>query len=481
MTYERLNSIQKRCRPLGMAAAIAVCIAACASAPRPESAMSVVTAQGRLVPLDSMTVSYDVAGVHVIQRSNFANDAVAVNLYLLGGTRQLTTATQGIESLLLSDGAFGTAKYPGAQWRTAWGLTGSQLILEPEMDWTLYGFRGIRQEFESSWDAFADRLMHPTLSSADLSIVRARLIAGIHVTDDNPDNHVMRLADSVAFAGHPYGLEPSGTISTITALDSANVAQYAANQLEKSRMLLVVVGNVTREQVASAVSRTLASLPAGSYTWSLPASPPPFTPSATLVQRTIPTNYVVGEFRGPPPSSPDAAAFRVTLGLLSSRLNATIREQRALSYSTSAIWIERGTTSGAIYVSTGSPDAAIPLMADEMRFLKYMPSYVDLHDFTDQFIVDYFAENMTDEAQADFLARAQLYHGDYRAASHAMDDVRQVSADDLRKSAKKYFRDIRFVYLGDTTQVHRADFAGFADDSLQSRPGTLGSKRPGHL
>lgn len=109
-----------------------------------------------------------------------------------------------------------------------------------------------------------------------------------------------------------------------------------------------------------------------------------------------------------------------------------------------------------------------------------MPSYVNLQDFTYQFIVDYFAENMTDEAQADFLARAQLYHGDFRRASHAMDDLRQVSADDQRESAKRYFRDIRFVYLGDTTHVQRSDFAGFADDSLRSRPGTLGSQRPGH-
>jgi len=480
MTRERLNCIRKRSFLLSVVTAVGMYATACASAPLPESAMSVMTAQGRLVPLDSMTVAYDVAGVHVIQRSNFANDAVAVNLYLLGGTRQLTASTQGMESLLLSDGAFGTARYPGAAWRTAWGLTGSHLILDPEMDWTLYGFRGIRQEFVSSWDAFADRLMHPTLSSADLPIVRARLIAEIRDAGDSPDNYVTRLADSIAFAGHPYGLEPGGTISTLTALDSASVARYASDQIVKSRMLLVVVGNLSREVVVSAVSRTLASLPEGSYTWSLPISPPAFTPSATLVQRTIPTNYVVGEFRGPPASSPEAPAFRVTLALLSSRLNGTIRDQRSLSYSTSAIWIERGTTSGAIYVSTGSPDAAIPLMADEMRFLKYMPSYVNLHDFTDQFIVDYFGANMTDEAQADFLARAQLYHGDFRTASRAMENLRQVSASDLRESAKRYFRDIRFVYLGDTTLVQRADFAGFADDSLRSRPGTLGSQRSGH-
>ncbi|HEY8308998.1 MAG TPA: insulinase family protein, partial [Gemmatimonadaceae bacterium] len=383
-----------------------------------------MTAEGRLVPLDSMTVSYDVAGIHVIQRSNFANDAVAVNVYLLGGTRQLTAASQGIESLLLSDGAYGTARYPGPAWRAAWGLTGSQLIVEPGADWTMYGFRGIRQEFSSSWDAFTDRLMHPTLASADLAIVRARLIAQNRVASDNPDAYVLGLADSIAFAGHPYGLDPDGTESTLTALDSANLARYAAAQIVKSRMLLVVVGNVSRDQVVSAVSRTLAALPQGHYTWTLPPAPAAFNQSVNLVQRVIPTNYIVGLFRGPEASSPLSPAFRVTLALLSSRLNSTIREQRGLSYAASAAWIERGATAGAVYVSTGAPDTVIPLISNEMGYLKFMPSYVDLHGFTDQFIVEYFAENMTDEAQADFLARAQLYHGDFHKASAMMEDLR---------------------------------------------------------
>ena len=85
-------------RSLGRVAA-ALLLVGCASA-RPEQKMSVTAADGRLVPLDSITTSFTVGGVHVILRPNYATDAVAVNLYLLGGTRQLTPATQGIEPLL---------------------------------------------------------------------------------------------------------------------------------------------------------------------------------------------------------------------------------------------------------------------------------------------------------------------------------------------------------------------------------------------
>ena len=39
--------------------------------------------------LASATTSFDVSGVHVILRQNNANNVVAANLYLLGGSRQI--------------------------------------------------------------------------------------------------------------------------------------------------------------------------------------------------------------------------------------------------------------------------------------------------------------------------------------------------------------------------------------------------------
>ena len=48
--------------------------------------------------VDTSTTVFDVNGLKVILRRNTANDVVAANVYLLGGTQQLTPATQGIEA-----------------------------------------------------------------------------------------------------------------------------------------------------------------------------------------------------------------------------------------------------------------------------------------------------------------------------------------------------------------------------------------------
>lgn len=423
--------------------------------------MSVITAEGRLVPLDSITTAFAVGGLRVILRPNYATDAVAVNLYLLGGTRQLTPATQGIEPMLLDVAEYGSAHYPTDSSRTVWGRTGSRLIVSTESDWTLYGFRAVRQDFDSSWNIFADRLMHPTLAEREVKLVRGRMLASIKRRRDDPDGLVSLLADSAAFAGHPYALEPDGTESSLTTIDSTALARYAAAEMITSRMLLVIVGSVSRAQVEAAVTRTLASLPAGSYHWTLPTPAPPSASSVTFTSRPVATNYILGWFQGPSASDPDYPAFRMATAWLSSRVSTAVREQRALSYSAGAPMLERGVSAGGIYVTTTNPATVMPLIKKQLDALRNLPIGYSARGFADQFIMEYFAENSTNAAQADFLARAELYRGDFHKASQSMEDLRHVTMSAIRAAASKYFRQIHFAYVGDTTRVTREDFTAF--------------------
>jgi hypothetical protein len=200
----RVAGSQARRQILGgalLAFGAAAGVAACASA-RPEQRLAVADADGRRVSFDSATTRFDVDGVRVIHRPNHGTEVVAVNLYLLGGTRQLDAGTQGVEALLVRAGEYGSAAYPGEAQRAAWGRTGSVLVASTDADWTLYGFRGVRDEFDASWNVWADRLLRPTLAEHDLAVVRARLVSRARRRRADPDGLAMLAADSVAFAGH---------------------------------------------------------------------------------------------------------------------------------------------------------------------------------------------------------------------------------------------------------------------------------------
>src|SRR3954465_11060519 len=194
--------------------------------------------------LASATTSFDVSGVHVILRQNNANNVVAANLYLLGGARQVTDATAGIEPILLDVSERGTATYPKNALRRAMSKLGSEIVVAPSADWTMFGIRSSAEVFDSTWAIFAERVMRPTLAKTEINVVKAQYLSGIRQRRDDPDALVDYLADSITYAGHPYSVSVVGNEKSIPAIDSAALSTYQRTQFVTSRMLLVVVGNV---------------------------------------------------------------------------------------------------------------------------------------------------------------------------------------------------------------------------------------------
>jgi zinc protease len=70
-----------------------------------------------------------------------------------------------------------------------------------------------------------------------------------------------------------------------------------------------------------------------------------------------------------------------------------------------------------------------------------------------QFITQYFLDNESGAQQADFLARAQLYYGDFRRADRFVDELRAITPADIQRAAIRYMRDFRFVYIGDARKA----------------------------
>jgi zinc protease len=410
---------------------------------------------------DTATARFEVEGVRVILRRNTASDVVAANLYLLGGTQQLTPRTAGIEALLLAASERGTRRFSRAALQRAMARTGAVITIDPEEDWTLFGLRTLRGALDSSWAIFADRVTAPTLDPGDVEIVRAQLVAAARQRRDQPDAEVTHLADSLAFAGHPYALAPHGTEESLAGMTVEQLRRYHAEQMVASRMLLVVVGNVDRPTVERLVRETLGRLPAGQYVWKPPA-PPPARRAIVLARRELPTNYILGYYTGPPASHPDYAALRVASAVLSGSLFSEIRSRRNLTYAVDAPFIERAIATGGLYVTTVSPDTTLALMHRELELMKTeLLDRQALQRLVQRFITDYYLRNETNADQATALARAELYEGDYRAASRLVDRLREVTPEDVRRVARRYMRDFQFAYVGDPGRVSRARLEGF--------------------
>lgn len=404
--------------------------------------------------LTSLTTSFDVSGVHVILRQNDANNVVAANLYLLGGARQVGEANAGIEPILLDVSERGTQRYPKNALRRGMSMLGSEIVVAPSADWTMFGIRSSTEVFDSTWAIFSDRVLHPTLAKTEVNVVKAQYLSGINQRRDDPDALVDYLADSITYVGHPYAVSVVGNAKSIPAIDSASLRDYQQKQFVTTRMLLVVVGNVDRAHIERLVSQSIGKLPRGTYAWIAPPRVPDASTAVVIERRQLPTNYILGYYSGPLANGTDYQALRVATSVLTGRMFAEIRTRQNLTYDVHAPFIDRAATTGGLYVSTVSPDTTMKLMRAAVVDLQQgMLDPVGLKQLEEQFITEYFLDNETNAAQADFLARSQLYEGDYREADRFVDELKSVTPEAVQRVARKYMKGFRFAYVGDPSKL----------------------------
>jgi zinc protease len=411
---------------------------------------------------DSTTTRFVVEGIPVILRRVMSNDVISANVYLLGGVRQVTPKTAGIEPFLLDVSERGTAHYPRDVLRHVMARLGTTIVVDPGIDWTSIGVRATSGTFDSTWAVMADRLMAPRLDLADVQLIRTQYLSAIRQRGDSPDALVDYLADSAAYAGSPYGIPLVGTEQSIASLTTGELREYERTQIVRSRLLIVVVGNATAAHIEHLVRLTLGQLPLGSYQWSLPSAPPALTSGIVARERHLPTNYILGYYHGPPASSPDYQALRLAASALSGQLFEEIRTRRNLTYAVNAPFLDRALSAGGLYVTTVSPDTVLVIMRSQIGVLQH--NLVDrdaLERLVQSFITQYFLDNETNADQADFLARAALYRGDYREADRFVDELRAITPEDIRRVCQTYMQNVVFAYVGDTALVSHAAIAVF--------------------
>jgi zinc protease len=406
--------------------------------------------------MTTMTSSFDVGGIKVILRESDANNVVAANLYLLGGSRQVTASNAGVESLLLEVSERGTRNYPKATLRRKMSRLGSEIATVPNDDWTMFGIRATTEVFDSTWAIFADRVMNPTLDPEDVALIKTQFLSGINQRRDDPDALAEYLADSIAFTGHPYSIPVIGTEASISSLDAKALRDYHATQFVKSRMLLVVVGDIDRAHIESLVRATLAKMPAGNYKWTPPARLPEGKAAVVVEQRSLPTNYILGYYSGPLANTDDYQALRIATSVLTGRMFSEIRTRQNLTYDVHAPFLDRAASAGGLYVSTASPDTTLKLMYAAVKELQ--DGLLDrdgLARLEQQFLTEYFLDNETNDAQADFIARAELYRGDYRLGEKFVEELTSVTPEAVQRVARRYMKGIRFAYVGDPSKLRR--------------------------
>ena len=431
------------------------------AAPRNEAPQTVQTIVAKQA---SLVTEFEVNGLKVLLKRREGSLTVSTGLFIRGGATNINASNAGIESLMLSASTEATTGFPREKMRSELSRMGSVIGSGSNADYSVLSLACTRMHFDRSWQLFTDVVLRPSFTKEDVSLVQDRAIVSLSDDTDSPDVYLQKLQDRVAYAGHPYLNDTDGTPETIAKLTPEDLRAYHDKLLETSRLLLVIVGDLSPDEVRGLVAASFGKLPRGNYK---PEPLPALAFDKSTVEvtpRTLPTNYIQGFFSAPSLTSPDIYAMRVASSLLRDRVFEEVRVKRNLSYAPDAFLRNQSANVGGLYVTAVDANQSVRVMLNEIAKLQQQPVRAEeIQAVVAQYLTTYYLGQETNAAQASELAQYELIGSGWRTSVDFLEKLTAVTPADVQRVSLKYMRNIRFVVLGDPKSIDTGVFVGQAE------------------
>jgi zinc protease len=228
----------------------------------------------------------------------------------------------------------------------------------------------------------------------------------------------------------------------------------------KSRLLLVVVGNISRKELQEKMEKGgLGNLPQGNFTMpDLPIPEKSKSPGAIFpsVERKLPTNYVRGYFRIPSKGSPDYYPYVRVRNFLGGFLFQHLRVQTNLSYAPDIDDAEGRESYAVISFETPLVDSAVRMVFRDIDFFQQnLLLESAIKGGVMKYTTSTFLKQESTPEVAGALGQAQILTGSWKNAFVSYDKLANVKAEDLLRVARTYLKNINWVVIGDTRNVDK--------------------------
>ena len=411
--------------------------------------------------------SFRVGEVDVIHMPTPANEVVAARLYLRGGSVNLDEELAGIEQLALSVAVSGgTESTPKDEFNARLDAIGSSVGYTANRDFSGVTMRSVREHLDETWELFMESIFEPAFEADEVELRRDRQLAEIASIVDNPDRLVSEVARDLTFEDHPYFFRQAGTEESVSQFSTDHLRAWQRDLVAPERMLLVVVGNIERDELVEKVQAGLGRLaPTGIELPELPGIAP--ERSALRVESLdLPTNYILGYYDAPTIGHDDYPALVLATQHLRDRLFEEVRTKRNLTYAVSSGVGERGDNVGFLYVTAVDPAATMPVIFDEVE--KLQQEVIDdsqLDMVRNVYLTRHYQGLETNSSIAGQLARAHMLGGDWKLSRQFLDGIQAVTPEDVQRVAQAYLGNYQFGVVGDPDQVPPEIFGVDSDEA----------------
>jgi len=205
-------------------------------------------------------------------------------------------------------------------------------------DYMAGSLRTLTDNQDEAFDLLRLSLTAPRFDTEDVERIRDQIMSGLRRANQSPNELASVRWWATAFAGHPYGRSPRGTLESVPAITAADLRAFTHNVFARDTLKIGIVGNIDAATAGKLIDRVFAGLPAKGKLVPVANAIPQGLGQRIAIDLDVPQSVLMiggaGILRKDPDFMPSFVLNHVLGGsAFSSRLYKEVREARGLAYS----------------------------------------------------------------------------------------------------------------------------------------------------
>jgi len=402
----------------------------------------------RPIPFPELVEEKLASGAVVVAARRPGVPLAAVRLLVAVGAALDPKNACGLGSLAAQAARRGTRRRSGRQVDEVAESLGAELGSACDEDASWFGLSAPSEHLPRLLDLVVEVATEPTFPPAEVARLRRRELAGLTHLLDDPGAVADRAILSAALRDHPYGHPPDGRAAHLRRMPPKAVAGFHRRWYAPGATSLVVVGDVSPEEVLRLARRRLGR-------WRPPAEAAPELPAPRAAPRSVlvvdKPDLTQTQIRIGCPALPrrTPAYFAAVVanaafgGGFTSRLVEAIRVNRGLSYGVRSHF-DMSRAGGMFSISSFTKnESAAELvevaLAEARRFADEGPTGEELSRAR-SWLAGMFPLSLETHGQvASKIADLRLYGTDVSEITGYRERVAAVTAEECREVARRHF------------------------------------------
>jgi len=383
--------------------------------------------------------------VPVLVRRKPGTPMASIGIYIVGGAVEEEPEQAGLTLLTVRSMLKGTTTRSAAQIAEDSEMLGGSISASAGSDSFGWSLSVPATRLAEALELLGDVILRPTIPGDAFETERTVALSNVAMLRDDMYRYPMRLASSVAFAKHPYGMPAMGTEESLRAITAEQAREWHKSRVLESAVVIGVVADADPKEVADIVARELGSL-------QLQKDPkvakPRWPKSVKIAAESRDKAQTAIALAFPAPARDDESRFAASLiatvtSGLGGRFFDELRDKQSLAYTVQAAVSERRLAGMFLSYIATSPEkegiARAGLLAEFAKLRDQLVSEEEMTRAKEYVVGSHAISQESGGAQLGEMLDAWMLGEGLHELLEYDTRIRAVTADQMRDVARKYF------------------------------------------